>query len=337
MYNFFSKVMESFVLDSIRSEISLSNKQYGGIKGCGVNNLLVDMRNHILTGLDEEESAVTLMAVDFSKAFNRMSHQHCLAALARKGCPTETIKMVYSFLQGRVMYGYEMSRPRGVNGGSPQGTKLGNLLFCLTVEGIHESWNETLPEELSPIREIRQEEEMGEAEEQDESSAQLAIPEEHRRSDLSSTPCLNSELNSNLFNASQGTRNKINVIRDTVHDKSIGLPSRDRGVWTLMYVDDLNIGEVQDISTAICHYTTEKEQKLLHARKCEKIFKTININAGNIGMRINAEKTQLLSISDCPYNTVKSFIYTREEDRTESEQEMKILLFSSTKETWFEG
>ena len=126
---FFSKVMESFVLDSIRSEISLSNKQYGGIKGCGVNNLLVDMRNHILTGLDEEESAVTLMAVDFSKAFNRMSHQHCLAALARKGCPTETIKMVYSFLQGRVMYGYEMSRPRGVNGGSPQGTKLGNLLF----------------------------------------------------------------------------------------------------------------------------------------------------------------------------------------------------------------
>ena len=36
--NFLSKIMESFVIDSIKSEISLSDLQYGGLKGCGTDN-----------------------------------------------------------------------------------------------------------------------------------------------------------------------------------------------------------------------------------------------------------------------------------------------------------
>ena len=41
-----------------------------------------------------------------------------------------------------VRNGFKESSVRHVTGGSPQGTKLGNVLFCLTVEGIHEKWNE---------------------------------------------------------------------------------------------------------------------------------------------------------------------------------------------------
>ena len=32
-----------------------------------------------------------------------------------------------------------MSTERGIKGGAPQGTELGNILFCLTVEDIEES------------------------------------------------------------------------------------------------------------------------------------------------------------------------------------------------------
>ena len=85
------------------------------------------------------------MAVDFSKAFNRMSHQACLKALARKNCSNESIDLVYKFLVGRKMHvkiGTDLSNERTVCGGSPQGTKLGNFLFCVTLELINEDFED---------------------------------------------------------------------------------------------------------------------------------------------------------------------------------------------------
>ena len=69
------------------SEVKLSEKQYGGLKGCGTNHFLMNMWQYILEGLEEDSAAVTLMSVDFSKAFNRMSHKACLIALAKKAAP----------------------------------------------------------------------------------------------------------------------------------------------------------------------------------------------------------------------------------------------------------
>ena len=131
--NFFSKILESFVLEGLQSEVSLSSKQYGGVKHCGVNHFLLHMWDKILVGLEENQSAATLMSVDFSKAFNRMKHQECLGAIARKGGSTQTILMIYHFLKGRQMHirdGQLLSTSRNMTGGAPQGTKLGNFLFC---------------------------------------------------------------------------------------------------------------------------------------------------------------------------------------------------------------
>ena len=94
----FSKALESFVLEGLQSEMDLGIKQFGGIKGSGVNNFLAKMWNSILEGLEGESTAITLMSVDFSKAFNWMSHQHCLKALARFGCSNQSLQMVFSFL-----------------------------------------------------------------------------------------------------------------------------------------------------------------------------------------------------------------------------------------------
>ena len=120
------------------------------------------MWDQILTGLEENKCAVTLMSVDFSKAFNRMQHQACLNSLARRGASNQSIRMVYSFLKGRTMLvknGFKYSEERKVTGGSPQGTKLGNLLFCLTVEGIHEQWNinQEIERPMSPVQNVNAE------------------------------------------------------------------------------------------------------------------------------------------------------------------------------------
>ena len=124
---FFSKVLESFILDCLMSEVELSHKQYGGLKGCGANHFLLNMWQNLLLGLEEEASAVSLMAIDFSKAFNRMSHQACLSSLAKKNCSNQTLRFIYHFLEGRRMHvklGNKLSQVRSVRGGSPQGTKL---------------------------------------------------------------------------------------------------------------------------------------------------------------------------------------------------------------------
>ena len=96
--NYFSKVLESFVLESLHNEIEMTEKQFGGIKGSGVNHLLIYMWDRLLEGLEEDHSAATLMVVDFSKAFNRMQHQACLRALAKKGCSRTTLRMIFFFL-----------------------------------------------------------------------------------------------------------------------------------------------------------------------------------------------------------------------------------------------
>ena len=133
----------------------------GGIKGTGVCHFLTKMWQEILSGLEEDKAAVSIMSVDFSKAFNCLQHQACLNALARRGASNQTIKMIYNFLSNRTMVvrnGLKESMERAVTGGSPQGTKLGNVLFCLTVEGVHETWenNRTVPHPLSPVMHTEQ-------------------------------------------------------------------------------------------------------------------------------------------------------------------------------------
>ena len=69
--NFISKVLESFVIDSIEFEVELSDLQYGK-KEMGTDNFIAEVWNNILESLEEKESAVAIMSMDFSKAFNRL-------------------------------------------------------------------------------------------------------------------------------------------------------------------------------------------------------------------------------------------------------------------------
>ena len=78
-----SKIFESFVLNWLASEVSCKKNQYGGVKGCGVPHLLVDLWDEVLTNLEDARAATMLTAIDYAKAFNRLSFQHCLAAFAK--------------------------------------------------------------------------------------------------------------------------------------------------------------------------------------------------------------------------------------------------------------
>ena len=88
-----------------------------------------------------------------------------------------------------------------------------------------------------------------------------AVPEQYRNLQLTSTPCVNDSINSNFASTSCGMRNKKRVIRDEEHDKKIGLEPKERNSWAVMYIDDLSIGEVHDMDTAVSLFSQRKEER----------------------------------------------------------------------------
>ena len=46
-------MLESFVLDRLKSETKLSNRQYGGVKGCSTEHFLLDTWDSIMESLED--------------------------------------------------------------------------------------------------------------------------------------------------------------------------------------------------------------------------------------------------------------------------------------------
>ena len=66
-------------------------------------HLLVDMWDTVCRALEDARASINITAVDYAKAFNRLSFQHCLEAFARKGASTELIQILATFLSNRTM------------------------------------------------------------------------------------------------------------------------------------------------------------------------------------------------------------------------------------------
>ena len=73
--------MEFFALDRLKTEVYPRNNQFGGLAGCGTTHYLIEAWDFILESLDKEGTAVNMVSIDFTKAFNSMSHQACIKAL----------------------------------------------------------------------------------------------------------------------------------------------------------------------------------------------------------------------------------------------------------------
>ena len=119
----FSKCLENFVLEDLKKSVTLSRSQFGGIKGQGVDHFLVDTWNDILTGLEDTRACMSLMSIDFRKAFNTMCHSNCLSALFKLGANNEQVSLVAAFLRNRLMrvkVADSLSAPRLVSGGAPR-------------------------------------------------------------------------------------------------------------------------------------------------------------------------------------------------------------------------
>ena len=150
-----SKMHESYVLDWLKSEVALRTNQYEGVKGLGTQHLLVQLYQELLENAEDYRSGTVVTSIDYSKAFNRMSFQRCLEALARNGASTGVLSLVAAFLSDRTMMvkvGSTMSCPREMHGGCPQGSILGVFLFNATVDDLEEGCEDIDTDKHRPER-----------------------------------------------------------------------------------------------------------------------------------------------------------------------------------------
>jgi hypothetical protein len=144
---FISKVCERIMLDCLTPylEKSLSVMQFGSRKGTSTEHLVTYLLDVASDATDDGTGVAIVTSLDFSKAFNRISHDTLIGELIEIGTEAWLVKLIESYLSQRFMkvrIGDCMSDQKPIPGGAPQGSLLGVSLFILYVNEIAELGND---------------------------------------------------------------------------------------------------------------------------------------------------------------------------------------------------
>lgn len=140
-----SKIMEGFTLKPLLRQITskLDPFQFA-TKGRSTTQALVYILHNILEAMDKGNCSVRAFFADFSKGFDLVDHNVLCAELVALDIHPAIVRWIRSFLTKRsqcVRINNTVSDYKVLNGGIPQGTKLGPILFAILVNSLVDDWN----------------------------------------------------------------------------------------------------------------------------------------------------------------------------------------------------
>ena len=145
---FLSKSYERFILkgtDSVKGLLHYITKYFDpaqfALPGSSCSHALLSIINFIMEKTDDpsKPTAVVNLLADWSKAFNKVSHNIVMRILTALKVPQWLLRLLLSYLQNRKMvlrFRNCTSLPKDLPGGCPQGTLIGVILYILYINPI---------------------------------------------------------------------------------------------------------------------------------------------------------------------------------------------------------
>ena len=140
-----SKRLEGFTLNLLWSQVAdqLDPKQFSLPKKSTMQ-AAVYMLHSLLAGLESGQCSVRIFFADFKKGFDFVDHNVLNDVLVKLGVHPAIHRWIRDFLTNReqcVQIQSPCSSWKMMNGGLPQGTKLGPLLFAILVNNLLKNWH----------------------------------------------------------------------------------------------------------------------------------------------------------------------------------------------------